>query len=123
MAQPGDVPVEEYTAEEYENDAEYEVDSIVAEKKIGRITVYLVKWKVCCVHSTPECSASLSVLTRHAIAAWNTTYSLSANCAVVKQCQMLLLDVGSFSYIRTGLLCVFKAILVVLQSQPGMMKS
>ena len=47
MAQPGDVPVEEYTAEEYENDAEYEVDSIVAEKKIGRITVYLVKWKVC----------------------------------------------------------------------------
>lgn len=45
MAQPGDVPVEEYTAEEYENDAEYEVDSIVAEKKIGRITVYLVKWK------------------------------------------------------------------------------
>ena len=46
MAEPGDVPVEEYTAEGYDNDAEYDIDSIVAEKKRGKATLYLVKWKV-----------------------------------------------------------------------------
>lgn len=74
MALPGDVPVEVYTAEEYEEGADYEVDSIVAEKRIGRGTFYLVKWKVCLLHFmclivsiTPKHKARLSVLSRDVI--------------------------------------------------------
>lgn len=42
----GDVLVEEYSAEDYDADADYVVDFIVADRTKGKKKEYLVKWKV-----------------------------------------------------------------------------
>ena len=42
----GDVPVAVYNDEDYEETAEYVVDSIVSQKGRGKALQYMVKWKV-----------------------------------------------------------------------------
>ena len=42
----GDVPVEVYSAEDYDVNADYVVDFIVADRTRGKKKEYLVKWKV-----------------------------------------------------------------------------
>lgn len=42
----GDVPVDVHSAEDYEENEEYVVDSIVAQRGRGKNLQYMVKWKV-----------------------------------------------------------------------------